>query len=105
MNSVSVPYEDFGKMRCIEYLPISLAEYDDRGYIKPVDVKTLDIDYVTKSQEELEKLITSSTLESLKEHDIIPKEITLMALRQTLTGLKNSLEEMTNVVNNRVKHV
>lgn len=105
MNAVSVPYEDYGKMRCIEYLPIALAEYNEEGYIKPVDVKTLDIDYVTQSQEELERLLSNSSLESLKEHEVLPKELSLSSLRQALTGLKGSLEEMTIIVNNRIRRV
>ena len=102
---VSIPYENYGKMRCIEYLPISLMSYDEEGKVIPVDVKTLDIDYCTQSQEELEKLLEEYTLEELKEHEIIPKEISLAALRQSIKGLKGSLEEMSAVVKNRIRFV
>jgi hypothetical protein len=53
----------------------------------------------------LEDLIENTPLESLKEHEIIPKEISLYAFRKTIQDLRNTLCQLTEVVSNRVKNV
>jgi hypothetical protein len=105
MQVVAVPHADAGKLRCIEYLPIALAEYDNNGKIIPVDTTTFEYDYAKHTQEELEKMINIAKFESLKEHDIIPKEISLTALKTVVSNLKTSWDEMRDVIQNRVKTV
>lgn len=105
MDVVAVPTSYDGKMRSSAYLPIALTQYDEDGKIIPVDTTTFEYDYAKHTQEELEKMINITKFESLKEHDIIPKEISLTALKQTIQGLTTSWDEMRDVIQNRVKSV
>jgi len=45
-NVVAIPHDDYyGKMRCCEYLPIAIAEYDDDGnVIEDVDITGLEFE-------------------------------------------------------------
>ena len=105
MNVVSVPHADAGKLRCLEYLPVGLAEYDEDGKIIPINTTTFEYDYATHTQEQLEEMVKNTPIESLKEHEIIPKEISLTALKASLNGLRVDLDEMTRIINNRVTNV
>jgi hypothetical protein len=105
MDVVAVPTSYDGKMRSSAYLPIALTEYDNEGKIIPVDTTTFEYDYAKHTQEELEKMINIAKFESLKEHDIIPKEISLTALKTVVSNLKTSWDEMRDVIQNRVKTV
>ena len=99
-NVVSVPYEDFGKLRCCEYFPIGLAEYDEEGKIIPIKTDIFEHDYSADIVETLEKLIQESAynFEEYKQHDIIPLELSLGALKQ----IQFNLEEATKCIQNRV---
>ena len=105
MQVVSVPHSDAGKLRCLEYLPVGLAEYDEDGRIIPINTTTFEYDYAAHTQEQLEELVRTTPIESLKEHEIIPKEISLVALKTSLQGLRVDLDEMTRIINNRIKNV
>jgi hypothetical protein len=105
MHVIAVPYTDGGKLRCCEYLPIATIEYDDNGKVIPIDTNTFELEYAEYTQEELEDLIENTPLESLKEHEIIPKEISLYAFRKTIQDLRNTLCQLTEVISNRVKNV
>ena len=105
MHVIAVPYTDGGKLRCCEYLPIATIEYNDEGKVIPIDTNTFELEYAEYTQEELEDLIENTPLESLKEHEIIPKEISLYAFRKTIQDLRNTLCQLTEVISNRVKNV
>jgi hypothetical protein len=105
MSVVSVPHADAGKLRCLEYLPVGLAEYDENGKIIPISTTTFEYDYATHTQEQLEEMVKTTPIESLKEHEIIPKEISLTALKASLQGLRVDLDEMTRIINGRVTNV
>jgi len=105
MHVVAVPYTDGGKLRCCEYLPICTIEYDENGNVIPIETETFEIDYAELTQTELDALIERSNIESLKEHEIIPKELDVISLRNAIGGIKESLETMTEVVRNRVTNV
>jgi hypothetical protein len=105
MHVIAVPYTDGGKLRCCEYLPIATIEYNDEGKVIPIDTNTFELEYAEYTQEELEDLIENTPLESLKEHEIIPKEISMYAFRKTIQDLRNTLCQLTEVVSNRVKNV
>jgi hypothetical protein len=105
MSVVSVPHADAGKLRCLEYLPVGLAEYDEDGKIIPISTTTFEYDYATHTQEQLEEMVKTTPIESLKEHEIIPKEISLTALKASLQGLRVDLDEMTRIINGRVTNV
>jgi hypothetical protein len=105
MHVIAVPYTDGGKLRCCEYLPIATIDYDDNGKVIPIDTNTFELEYAEYTQEELEDLIENTPLESLKEHEIIPKEISLYAFRKTIQDLRNTLCQLTEVISNRVKNV
>lgn len=102
---VAVPTSYDGKMRVCSYLPISLADYDSNGYIIPVDTATFEYEYAEHTQEELEKMIATSRFESLKEHEIIPKEINLDSLKRLTLDLSTSLEEMNKAIQTRIINV
>ena len=58
MNVISIPkIDDYGKMRCCEYLPYGLAEWDEEGNIIPVATDVFEDDYDTYTIEELNKLL------------------------------------------------
>ena len=101
MNIVSVPYADAGKLRCCEYLPIALAEYKNKKIIT-VDAKTFDHDYTQHTSETLDQMLKNSSLEELKSHQILPKELNDSSLSLIRADLKMSLKEMSNVVNKRI---
>lgn len=101
MNVVAVPYTDGGKLRCCEYLPICTIEYDENDRVIPIDTATFEHDYAEYTQAELEKMLSTRELEELKAHDIIPKEISLTALKGIVAGLGDTLSEMTQVIKNR----
>ena len=105
MHVIAVPYTDGGKLRCCEYLPIATIEYDDNGKVIPIDTNTFELEYAEYTQEELEDLIENTPLESLKEHEIIPKEISMYAFKKTIQDLRNTLCQLTEIVSNRVKNV
>lgn len=102
MHVVSVPYADAGKLRCYKYLPIALAEYDDKGRIIPIDTKTFEYDFCENTKEEIEQMLQSTNLEELKEHEVIPKEIDIQSLKNILQGTKITMEEMNNIISNKV---
>lgn len=101
MHVVAVPYTDGGKLRCCEYLPISVIEYDKNGNVIPLDTKTFEYDYAVYTQQELEDMVKNSQFEELKAHDIIPKELSLLAFNQIKNELSETLAEMTKVVKSR----
>lgn len=101
MNVVAVPYTDGGKLRCCEYLPIATIEYGEDNKVIPIDTATFEHDYAEYTQAELEKMLSTRQLEELKAHDIIPKEISLSALKGIVVDLGNTLSEMTQVIKNR----
>jgi hypothetical protein len=105
MNVVAVPYTDGGKLRCCEYLPICTIEYDENGKVIPIDTHTFEYDYAQYTQAELEKMLASTELEELKSHDIVPKEISLVALKTIIHDLKDSLDEMTKTIKSRTVNV
>lgn len=105
MKVVAVPYSDGQKLRTSEYLPVGITEYDDNNKIIPVETSIFEFDYASHTQEELEKMINNSHLESLKEHEIIPKEMSLFTLKNITKELKESLNKINEIVNNRIKNV
>ena len=100
-NVIAVPYNDGGKLRCCEYLPISTIEYDEEGHVKPFETATFEYEYSEYSQEELETQIKESSFESLKVHEIIPKEISIESLKNIIKGNSISLEEMNKSIKDR----
>lgn len=58
MNVTSCPHaEDYGKLRCCEYLPIGLIEFDENGKVIPIDTALFEDDYDAYTIEELNKLL------------------------------------------------
>jgi hypothetical protein len=104
-NVISVPYSDGGKMRCCEYLPIALAEYDDTGSIIPVDTATFEYDYAVHTKEQIEEMLSVARFESLKDHNIIPKEIDVATLRNSLYNVKQSIESINLAIRDRVTNI
>ena len=107
MHVVAVPYSGGQKLRTSEYLPIGIAEYNDSGSIIPVETATFEYDYAEHTQEQLDELVEESAynFESLKEHQILPKEIDLESFKKVVGLLAVSLEEMNTVIQNRIHNV
>ncbi|TXG83883.1 MAG: hypothetical protein E6R13_03535 [Spirochaetes bacterium] len=102
MHVVSVPYSEAGKLRCHKYLPIGLANYDENGKIIPIETKTFEYDFCENTEAEIQEMLNTSTLEQLKEHEIIPKELDLESLKNIHTKTKITLEDMNRIISNKV---
>ena len=105
MHVVAVPYADGQKLRTSEYLPIGIAEYGEGGRLVPVETATFEYEYAEYTQEQLDDMLTEARFESLKEHQIIPKEIDLQSFRDLVRGLEVSKDEMKRVIESRVHNV
>ena len=58
MNVISIPkIDNYGKMRCCEYLPYGLIEWDENGDVIPVATDVFEDDYDVYTLEELNKLL------------------------------------------------
>lgn len=101
MHVVSVPYADAGKLRCYQYLPIGLAEYDKERKIIPIESKTFEYQFSEHTEEELTKMLQTHNLEQLKEHQLIPKELDIQSLKTALNGVTITKEEMNEVISNK----
>jgi hypothetical protein len=92
-------------MRTCSYLPIALAEYGEDGRIIPVDTATFEYEYAEHTQEELEDMLRTTRFESLKEHELVPKELDIASLRKITGDLDISLDEMNKSIQSRVVNV
>ena len=72
MNVVACPYQDSGKLRCCEYVPVSIIEFTEDGAVIPFDAETIDIEYAEHTQEQLEEMVANNKFEYLKDQNIIP---------------------------------
>lgn len=100
MNVVAVPYTGGQKLRTSEYLPIGIAEYNDEtGKIIPVETATFEYEYAEHTEEELLKMLQSASFESLKEHEIVPKELRL----ENFKSIVDDFVELTKEINEQVK--
>lgn len=99
MNVVAVPYSGGQKLRTCEYLPVGIAEYNENGSIIPVETATFEYEYAEHTEEELLKMLQSASFESLKEHEIVPKELRLENFR----GIVDDFVELTKEINEQVK--
>ena len=102
MHVVAVPYTGGQKLRTSEYLPIGIAEYDENGKIIPIESATFEYEYSEHTEEEIQKMLSESRFESLKDHDIIPKELTKPDLRSIFSDFKVSRKEMNDIIKKRV---
>ena len=105
MHVIAVPYTDGGKLRCCEYLPIATINYDESGKVIPIDTSTFELDYAEYTQKELIDMINTTSLESLKEHEIIPKELSAFGLQTIGGSWADSLEKIKTIVNSRIQEV
>jgi len=105
MHVVAVPYTDGQKLRTSEYLPIGIAEYEKQGKIIPIESATFEYDYATHTEEQLTDMLSKARFESLKEHKILPLEITQKQLDEILKGFSESVDDMREIINNRVNKV
>lgn len=100
MNVVAVPYSGGQKLRTCEYLPIGIAEYNDEtGKIIPIETATFEYEYAEHTEEELLKMLQTASFESLKEHEIVPKELRL----QNFKSIVSDFVELTKEINEQVK--
>ena len=105
MHVVAVPYRDGRKLRCCEYLPVGVAEYNDDGSLKPLNVNTFLHEYQEFTAEQIESMINNAEFEFLTEHRIVPKELKEVSLDALYQGFAASIDEMEEIVNNRVVEI
>lgn len=75
-NVTSVPVVDnYGKLRCCEYQPVGLIEYDEQGNVIPIEVDIFEDDYERHSIGELNKLLSSINPSGQKIHTLEIKSI------------------------------
>jgi hypothetical protein len=101
---VSVPEYDSGKMRTCEYLPIAVAELDENGYIKSVDIDVFDLEMAQNTQEELDQmsLLNSTELEEYKKHEFIAMDVDFKLIRNIRESLVMSISVANDKIKNRV---
>ena len=105
MNVVACPYADSGKLRCCEYVPVSVIEYDKDQNVIPFEYKVLDLGYYQHTQEQLEKLLNNSTFNYSKKQEILPVDIDFSKYISMVTDLRTTLDEMTTVTKGRIKDI
>ena len=105
MHVVAVPYTDGQKLRTSEYLPIGIAEYGEDAKLIPVDAATFEYEYAEHTDEQLDDMLNNTRFESLKEHKIIPQEMTWEDFRQITVDFGTTTDEMQRIVQNRVLKV
>lgn len=99
MHVVAVPYSEGQKLRTSEYLPIGITEYDEEGKIIPIETATFEYDYAEHTEEKLLRMLETSSFESLKDHEIVPKELRL----QNFKSIVEDFVELTKEINEQVK--
>jgi hypothetical protein len=62
MHVIAVPVYNNNKLRCCEYLPIGLAEYED-GKIVELDTMSFEHDYLETTLENFASMVDDLTLE------------------------------------------
>ena len=105
MNVVACPYQDSGKLRCCEYVPVSVIEFTEDGDVIPFDAETIDIEYAEHTQEQLEEMVANNKFEYLKDQNIIPMDMDFSQFSDLVTDIGRSLEEMTAIVRSRSVNV
>lgn len=77
MNVVAFPSYDHTKGRCCEYLPVGIAEMDEKdNKVLEYAAGTYDYDYVTYSEKLLDDLFSNHTLAELQESGTVSSELT-----------------------------
>jgi len=99
MNVVAVPYAGGQKLRTSEYLPIGISEYDENRRIIPIETATFEYEYAEHTEEELFKMLETASFESLKEHEIVPKELRL----QNFKAIVEDFMVVTKEINEQIK--
>jgi len=105
MNVVACPYADSGKLRCCEYVPVSVIEYDDDKNVIPFEYELLDLGYYEYNQKQLEDLLDTSKFTYSRKQDILPPDIDFAKYTSLVSDLRSSLVEMTIVTKGRIKDI
>ena len=105
MNVVACPYRDSGKLRCCEYMPVTVIDFDDDGKVIPFDCLSLDINYGKHTQAQLSDMISNAKFDYNKSQKIIPLDIDINQYKSMLFDYDKSLDVMTTIINNRVTDV
>ena len=100
----AVPEYDSGKLRTCEYLPVAIAELDDNGKIKDVEIDVFDFGYAQHTQEELEamKKLNEMELAEYKRIEFIAPEVDFKMLNAILESVVISVEDANKKMQNRV---
>ena len=103
-NVVAVPHYNENKMRCCEYLPMAIAEYDENGNLITIDTNVFEDGLVENTQEELELMANMSTteLEEYKKNEFIALEIDIESLSNMQDIASLTQDEANQIVLNRM---
>lgn len=106
-NVTSVPEYDNGKLRTCEYLPVAIANLDDSGNIKDVDIDVFDLELAENTQEELEAIskLSGAALEEYKKNEFFASELDIESLRKIHKAVGLTIEEAKEIMTKRVVEI
>ena len=105
MNVVSCPYRDSGKLRCCEYMPVSVINFDKEGNVIPFDCSVLDVNYGKQTETAIINMLNNADFDYNKNQKIVPLDLDFADYYTMVSDYGKSLTEMTNVIKSRVKNV
>ena len=105
MNVVSCPYQDSGKLRCCEYMPVSIIDFDEKGNVIPFDCAVLDVNYGKQTETAIINMLNNADFDYSKNQKIVPLDLDFADYYTMVSDYGKSLTEMTNVIKSRVKNV
>lgn len=91
MDAVSVPNDGYCKFRSVAVYPIAIISEEDLASIQPGSFDVLDYDYLNYTVQQIEEKMKTMTFEELKEHRILPFEIS----HKDISGYLNTLREIS----------
>ena len=105
MNVISCPYADSGKLRCCEYMPVSVIEFDENEEVIPFDCSIIDIDYGRHTEAQLLDMLNATSFTYNQDQRIVPLDMSFSEYYGMVNDYAKSLNEMTAIINNRITDV
>ena len=105
MNVVSCPYRDSGKLRCCEYMPVSVIEFDENKKVIPFDCSIIDISYGRHTEAQLIDMLSAASFTYNQDQRIVPLDMSFSEYSNMVNDYATSLNDMTDIINNRITDV
>ncbi len=105
MNVVSCPYQDSGKLRCCEYMPVSVINFDEEGNVIPFDCSVLDVNYGKQTETTILDMLNNADFDYSKSQKVVPLDLDFADYYNMVSDYGKSLTEMNKVIKSRVKNV